>query len=136
MLRDALGIVADLGSLRVFPPGHEAGLLEERQIDVAFDIAGRSGIAVPVPRAAELAAFLDDADVVYARIAQPGAGKQAAEPAADHHDLLVVGERRAVDGRIDIRVVEIVRELTLHLDILLVGVGAQTLVTLLPIPGA
>ena len=58
---------------------------------------GGAGIAVPVPRAAEVAALLDDADVVDARLAQPRAGEQAAEAAADDQHLDLVGQRLALE---------------------------------------
>ena len=84
------------------------------------------GIAVPVPGAAEVAALLDDADVVDARLAQPRAGEQAAEAAADDDDLDLVGQRLALDRR-DVRVVEVVRELAGDLDVLLVAVRRRRL---------
>ena len=45
-------------------------------------------------------------------------------------DFDVVGQRRAGEARLDIGIVEIVRELALDLAILLVAVGAQALVAL------
>ena len=133
LLGDAVRVIADLGALRIFALGDEAGFLEQRQIDVAFDIAGGAGIAVPIPGAAERAALLDQPDVLDARLAQPRAGEQPAEAAADHHDFLLVGERRAIDRRFDIRIGEEVREPARHLDILFVGVAAQALVAFLAV---
>ena len=68
-----------------------AGLLQQRQVDVALDVALRAGIAVPVPGAAEVAALLDDADALDPGLAQPGAGHQAAEAAADDQHVDLVG---------------------------------------------
>ena len=90
------------------------------------------GIAVPVPGAAEVAALLDEPDVVDAGLAQAGAGEQAAEAAADDQHLDLVGQRLALDRR-DVRIVDVVRELAGDLDVLLVAVGAQALVALLAV---
>ena len=87
------------------------------------------GIAVPVPGAADVAALLDDADVVDAGLLQPGTGDEPGEPAADERDRHLVGQRVALDAR-RCRVLEVVGELADGLDVLLVAVGAQPLVTL------
>ena len=92
----------------------------------------RAGIAVPVPGAAEIAALLDDADVLDAGLDQPRAGDKARKAAADEGEGDVVGLRRARGDR-RIGIVEIVRELALDLKILIVAVGAQPLVALLQI---
>ena len=88
------------------------------------------GIAVPVPGAAEVAALLDDADVLDAGLAQPRAGQQAAEAAADDDDVDLVGQRLARERRLDVGVVDEVGEVAVDLDVLLVAVGAQALVAL------
>ena len=130
MFGDPPRIVADFRALAVLALGHEARFLEQRKVDVAFDVARRAGIAVPVPSAAEFGALLDDPDIRDAAVAQPGAGEQSAEPAADDQRLDLVAQRYAIDRGLDVGIVEIVRELAGHLDILLVAVGAQALVAL------
>ena len=70
-------------------------------------------------------AALDDADALEARFAQPRAHQQAAEAAADDRDLDLVEQRLAREARLDVRVVDVVRELRRHLDVLLVAVRAQ-----------
>ena len=113
-----------------------AGFLEQRQIDVRLDVALRAGIAVPVPGAAEVAALLDDADILDAGLAQTRARQQAAEAAADDHDLHRVVQRRAGEAGIDVGIVDVAAEVALHFDVLLVAVGAQAFVALLAILGA
>ena len=108
--------------------GDVAELFEQRQIDVRLDVALRSGIAVPIPGAAEVAALLDDANVFDARFAQTRASEQAAEPAADHNDLDFIEKGHTVDGCVDIRIFDVVRESVPHLDVLLVTFDAQALV--------
>ena len=98
-----------------------ADLLEQRQVDVRLDVALRARVAVPVPRAAEVAALLDDADVVDAGLAQPGAGEQPAEAAADDDHVDLVGQRLAVD-RLDVGVLDEVGEVAGDLDVLVVAV--------------
>ena len=127
---DGAAMLEDLGRGRVFGGRHEADLLQQRQVDVTLHVAGGAGIAVPVPGAAEIAALLDDAHRLDAGLAQPRPGEQAAEAAADHHHIDLVGQRRAGETRLDIGVFEIMGERPGDLDILLVGVVAQALVAL------
>ena len=65
----------------------------------------RARVAVPVPGATEVAALLDDADVVEAGLSQPGAGEQAAEAAADDDELDFVGQRLPIIGGLDVGIV-------------------------------
>ena len=70
---DALRVLEDLGRVGVLLLRDVAELLEQRQVAVALDVALGAGIAVPVPGAAEVAARLDDAEVLEAGLAQPRA---------------------------------------------------------------
>ena len=93
MLADAPGVGADLVGLGVALGRHVAGFLKQRHVNVRFDVARRAGITIPIPRPAEVAANLDDADALDPGLAQPRRGQQPAEAAAnDQH----VG--RIVDG--------------------------------------
>ena len=94
MLADPPGVGADLVGLGVPLGRHGAGFLEQRHVDVRFDIACRAGIAVPVPRPAEIAADFDDADAFDARLAQPRRGQQTTETTADDHDVDRIVDRR------------------------------------------
>ncbi len=73
--------------------GSVVELLEQRQVDVSFDIAHRAGIPVPVPGAAEVTAVVDDANVTKARLVQAGARQEAAKATAGDHDLGMIGQR-------------------------------------------
>ena len=64
-----------------------------------------------------------------ARLAQACAGDQPAETAADNDDLGEVVERRALDALGDIGVVDVVGELAGDLDVLVVAIGTQALVS-------
>ena len=70
-------------------------LLQHREVDVRLDVAHHARVAVPVPGAADAAGLVDDADPLDARLAQLGAGEDAGDPAADDHDVDVVGDRVA-----------------------------------------
>src|SRR5262249_23611524 len=113
-----------------------AGFLEQRQVDVRFDIALRSGVAIPVPGAAEVAALLDDAKVLHARLAQTCAREQAAEAAADNQNLQRLMQGLGGEAGLDIRIVDIVTEVSPDLDVLFVTVGTDALVALLAVLGA
>ena len=65
-----------------------------------------------------------------AGLAQPRAGEQPAEAAADHDHLDLVRERRADEARRDVRVLQVVREPPGDVHVLVVGVRAQPLVAL------
>ena len=80
-----------------FSRRHVAGLFEEREVDERSRVALRAGVSVPVPRAAEVAALLDDADVVDAGLLQLGPGHESGEPTADEGDVDLVVERLAVE---------------------------------------
>ncbi len=125
---DRLAVGEDLGRLRVLLLRDVADLLEQRQVDVRLDVAGGAGVAVPVPRATEVAALLDDADVVDAGLAQPGAGEQPAEASADDQHLHVVDQRLAFE-RCDVGILDVVLVLAGDLDVLVVAVVAEPLVS-------
>ena len=65
---DALAVLEDLRRAGVLLAGDVGGLLQEREVDVGLDVALCSRVPVPVPGAAEVAALLDDAKVVDARL--------------------------------------------------------------------
>ena len=93
LLPDALAVLEDLRRVRVLLGGHVPGLLEQRHVHEARGVALGAGVAVPVPGAAEVAALLDDADVVDAGFLEPGAGDEPGEAAADEREGDVVGLR-------------------------------------------
>ena len=132
MLADAAAVLEDLGGVRVLLGRHVPGLFEQRQVDERRGVALRTGVAVPVPRAAEVAALLDDADVVDAGLLQRGAGDQTGEPAADEGDGDLVEQRLPLD-RLDVGVVEVVGEHAHWLDVLVVAVVAEPLVALVAV---
>jgi hypothetical protein len=129
LLPDAPAVLEDLRRVRVLLGRHVTGLFEQRHVDEARGVALRARVAVPVPRAAEIARLLDDAHVFDAGFLQPGACDQAREAAADERDRDVVGFRLPLGDR-RVRILEVVRQLALQLDVLGVAVGPQALVAL------
>ena len=91
-----------------------AHLLEQREVAVRLDVAGDARVAVPVPRAADVAALLAEADVDEPGLAQLVPQQQPGEPGADDEDVALVGQRlpRHRVGRVD--VLEVLGELALH----------------------
>src|SRR3546814_15133773 len=86
-----------------------------------FRSTSNARIAIPVPCAAEIAALLDNANIVESGLAQFRANHQPADAAPDDGDFDMIMQRCAHDG-LDIGVVGVVRELRLCLNILLVPV--------------
>ena len=101
---DRAAVVEDLPTLRVVAGRHVAHLVEQRQVVVRDDVARDAGVAVPVPRAAHVAAPLDDADRLDADLAEPGRRQQCREAAADEQHLDLVVDRVALDDLLDVRI--------------------------------
>ena len=134
--RDGAAIGKDFRCACVFLNRHIAGFFQQRQIDIAFNVASSTGITVPVPCAAKVATLFDDAHILDARFAQTRSGQHAAETAADHHNVNVVGQRRALNRRFDIRVIKIMRERVFDFEILRIAIGPHALVAFSAIFGA
>ena len=130
---DRLAVLEDLRGERVLVLGDVPHLLEQRQVDVRLDVAHRARVAVPVPRAADVARLLDQPDAAVARLAQTGAHQETTEAAAHDRHLDVIEQRLAGESGFDVRVVDVVRELRRDLDVLVVGVWAEAPLTLLAV---
>ena len=126
---DSTAMLHDLRSARVLLARDVGRLLQQRQIHVGLDVALCSGISVPVPGAAEVATFFDDAKVVDARLREPGRRDEARKSTADDCNSDVVDQRRSVDG-LGVRILEVVGELSGDLDVLVVPVSPDSLVAL------
>ena len=129
---DASALLEDLRRVRVLLGRAMTGLFEQRHVHHRRGVALRAGIAVPVPGAAEVAAFLDDAHVGDAGFDQPRAGDEPGETAADEREGDVIGLRRAFDER-RVRIFEVVREPSGDAQVLFVAVRPQALVALLEV---
>ncbi len=130
---DAAGVFVDLGSPRIFAHRHVAGLFQQRQIDVALGVASRTGIAIPVPGAAEIGRLFHDAEIGDAGRAQTRTTQQAAEAATDDDDLGFFADSRTRKSGVGPGVVEIAGKTRGHFDILRLAFGAQTQVALVAI---
>ena len=132
---DAPAVLEDLGAVGVLLGRHVARsprAAAGRRTSAVSHWA--PGIAVPVPGAADVAALLDDADVVDAGLLEPGAGDEAGEAAADQGDG-DLGADRVPLGPAGRRGRRVVGEGPGGLDVLLVAVLAQPLVALGPVAG-
>ena len=124
---DGPAVLQDLRRPGVLLRGDVPDLLEQRKVDVRLDVAHRARVTVPVPRSAEVAGLLDDPHIADPGLLQPGRRKLTAETTADHHDVDLVEHGVALD-LLDVRVVDVVSKSIDDLEVLLVAVGAQTLV--------
>src|SRR5271155_2251843 len=107
------------------------GFLEQRHVDKRRRIALSAWIPVPVPRPAEVAALLDDADG-NTGLRQPRGGGEPRETAPDERERDMISLRLAWKHR-RIRIFKVVVEPPLDLKVLIVSVGAQPLVALLTV---
>lgn len=80
MLSDAPAMVVDLGAVGELLRRNEVQLFEQRDVAVGFVVALDARVAVPIPDAAEVAAQLDDADVLDSRLLQVRPAQQAPKP--------------------------------------------------------
>jgi hypothetical protein len=129
---DATGVLEDLGAVRVLLGRHVAGLFEQRQVDERRGVALRARVPVPVPGAADVAALLDQANLLDAGLPELRTRDEPGEAPADEGDEHVVEHGLARLG-LDVRVVDEVGEGTGDLDVLLVAVGPKPLVALDPV---
>ena len=104
-----------------------------RAVDVGLDVALHPGIAVPVPGAAEVAPGLDHPEVVDSSLTEARSRAEAAEAAADDRDRDLVVLRLAGEARLDVGIVHVGRELASDVPVLIVAVGPEPLVALLPV---
>ncbi|EHJ60873.1 hypothetical protein NSU_2033 [Novosphingobium pentaromativorans US6-1] len=125
---DPLAVLENLGCLGVLLGRDVTGLFKERHVDVRFDVAGRAGIAVPVPGSAEVSCLVDDAHRSDALLGQPRGRHQSGKTGADNGDLALFLHRIAGESRVREGVlVELALDF-LKPAILVVAVIAQTLV--------
>ena len=133
---DPVAVRADLRGVCVPFRRHVPGLLKQRHVDHRGGVALRAGVAIPVPSAAEAAAFLHDPHVLDAGLPEPGAGHQPGEASADEGDRHVVALGITLGSR-GVGVIQQVAELlALELQVLIVAVRSKPLVPLLRVPAA
>ena len=132
MPADALAMRQDLARMGVLLGRHVAGLFEQRHVDHRRGVALRAGVAVPVPGAAEIAAFVDDANVGDAGFDQARRCRQTGETASDKREADVIGLGLARHDR-QVGVVQVMGEALFDLQVLMVAVGAESLVALLEV---
>jgi hypothetical protein len=126
--RDGLAVGKNFRAAHVFFGGNRAGFFQQRKIDIGLGVTGGTGIAVPVPGAAEIGALIDDTDVLHPGLAQPGTGQQPSEAATDNDDIHDIVDGIAHEVGITIGILEQFRHGVADLDVLIVAVRAQALV--------
>ena len=131
MLADPLGVGKDFRGEGVAFLRDVAGLLQQGQIEIAFDVTLSAGIAVPVPGPAKISGLLDDANIRDAGLLQPRCCKEAAKAPADNHRIELFLQHGAREARLDIGIDVVVFVLPGDFLILVVPVRAETPGTLL-----
>ena len=83
MLADVAAVLEDLGAVGELLRRHEVELFEQRDVAVRIVVALDPGEPVPVPDTTEVAAHLDDVDIVDARLLEVCARQQAGDTPAE-----------------------------------------------------
>ena len=109
-----LAILEDLETRRELHCRDVVHLLEQREIAVALDVARYAGVPIPVPRPADVAALLAEADVLETGLAKSVPQQQTCETCTDDQDLAFVGERIALDRVLGVDVFEVRRKFPLE----------------------
>src|ERR1700736_5385970 len=92
-----LEVGLDLGLTGVFFSRHITGIVEERHVYVGFRVARGARVLVPIPRAAEISATFEQADIRHAVPYQATGGHDAGHSAADHQHVDLLIQRSPVD---------------------------------------
>ena len=82
-----LDLDPEIAASRRATRGTPGELFEQRNIDQRFAVTGYAGIPVPVPRATEVRAFLDDLKARNAGASQLHRGQQSGDAAAHDQDV-------------------------------------------------
>ena len=101
---ELLAISEDLGRKRVAICRHEAGFFKHRQIHVRLNVTHRTGVTVPVPGAAEVAALFNDAEIVDTELAKVCCFEHAAETTTDDYDIDIGNLGIAGETRFNVRI--------------------------------
>ena len=99
MLADALAVREDLGAVGELLARHVVEFFEKRYVAVGVVVALDPGEPVPVPDTAEVAAHLDDPDVLDAGLPQRDRGEKPGESSAEDQDLGLGRQRVALHER-------------------------------------
>ena len=110
--------------------GHKAGLLQHRQINIGLYVAGRAGVAVPIPGAAKTGTLLNQKDIRDAGLLQARRREHTAKAAPDDQHLGGGPDRLPVDFRRDVGIINVVGKIPGHLDVLVIALGANPFVPL------
>ena len=130
MSADGLRVREDLRPVRVLLGGDRADLFEQWQVDVRVDVTLHARIAVPVPGAAEVAAGLDDAEVLDTHLEQADRHEQPPEAAADDQSVRRLLDGRSLEAGLDEGIDVVVLPFGHHLAVLRRAVRPQPLVAL------
>ena len=92
-----------------------------------------AGIAVPVPRAAEVTARLDHSEVLDPGLAQTRARQEPSEPTPDDRDLDLICQGFPLEPGFHVGIVQVSGKVARDLQVLSVAVRAEPLIALLSV---
>jgi hypothetical protein len=118
MLGDAAAVGEDFPALGVLLGRDIAELFQQRHVNVRFDVAGDSRIAIPVPGTADVGGLVDQPDIVDPELFQSCAYEQSAETGTDNRDVYRIGDGIAGKAGIGPRILTEARERARYFHVL------------------
>ena len=117
-------------SLGVFFGGDVARFFEHRHVDIGFNIACRTGVAVPIPCSAKVACLVDNSHICDPPLRQLGSGHQATNAGTDDRDFGFGGDGFSCEIGIGVRIAIKILKNARKIAILASRIGSQTLYAL------
>ena len=130
---DELSVSENLVSRHVLRRWHSSGLFQQRKINHRGCIAHGSGVSVPVPHSADVASRIEQSYVLNPSLFQRRTSYETREPGTNDCDSDVIVHGFTFNDRC-VRVVGDSRKPTGRLEVLVVTIRAQPLISLEQIP--
>ena len=110
-LGNNVAVLKSFRSICILLLRHKSRFLQQREIDIGFNIAGGTWISVPIPSPAKVSAFLNDAEIGDPSVVQPRSSQHATKTTANNHNFDFVFDGVALKLTIDVGIFNEVGEL-------------------------
>ena len=122
-----MAISENFRRLRVLFGGHVTRIFEQRQIHIRLNVTSSIGITIPIPRAAKVAGFFNDAEIGNSGLRQIGRFNHSSEATTNDDDINIFNYRITSKAGLDVWVTIKLFVVTLEFFVLTDAIGAKTL---------